>query len=145
MAAVKTHDLKDYALIFSADIISGFSDDAAISIEYPNQMNETIFGTDGEATRKKSNNFFYAQVTISLMSTSDSNAKMLKVALLDALANGGKVPFGIKHLKGGESYSCDLAYLQGFPGAEINADPTSREWIVECPQLIPSGYGVGSA
>lgn len=143
--AMKTHDLKDYALIVGASIISGFSDDAAFSIEYPNNMNEIIFGQDGEGTRKKANNFFYGEVTISLMNTSESNAALFRTAIADALANGGKVAFAAKHLKGGESYSCAEAVLQGFPGAEINADPTAREWVVLCEKLIPSGYGVGSA
>lgn len=145
MATVKTHDLKDFALIFGGKTITGFGDGAAINIEFQNPRYETLFGADGEPTRKRHNADNYAQVTISLMSTSTSNNDMAAIALLDRLSNGVPVPFGVRHLKGGETYACEQAYIQGNPNAEISADPTAREWIIECPLLIPAGYGVGTA
>lgn len=145
MATVKTHDLKDYSLIVGAKIISGFGDGAAINIEYQNPRYETMFGADGEPTRKKNNAGDYAIVTITLMSTSESNNDMAAIALLDRLSNGAPIPFGVRHLKGGETYACEQAYIQGNPNAEISADPTAREWLIECPVLIPGTYGVGSA
>jgi len=144
MATVKTHDLKDFALIFGGKVLSGFGDGAAINIEYQNQRYETMFGADGEPTRIRHNAADYAQVTVTLMSTSESNNDMAAIALLDRLANGAPVPFAVRHLRGGETYTAEQAYIQGNPSAEITDGVTAREWIIECPVLLPSGYGVGA-
>ncbi len=144
MATVKTHDLKDFALVFGPKVLSGFGDGAAINIEYQNQRYETVFGADGEPTRIRHNAADYAQVTITLMSTSESNNDMAAIAILDRLANGAPVPFAVRHLRGGETYTAEQAYIQGNPSAEISDGVTAREWIIECPVLLPSGYGVGA-
>lgn len=145
MALKGTHNIKDFAISFGGALLSGFSQDAAVTIEYQNERHTTEFGIDGEATRMRNNADLYAVVTVSLMNSSSSNGSMQLVAELDRLAGGGVVPMTIVHAKGGEKYVADEAYIQKQPDAEIGQGPTAREWMIECPELKVMGYGLGSA
>lgn len=145
MSLKNTHDIKDFAISFGGQLLSGFGEDAAVSIEYQNQRYETTFGVDGEATRMRSNADLYAIVTITLRNSSNSNNKMNLLAELDRAQNFNTTFLTIYHAKGGEKYVCEQAYVQKQPDAEISGGPSDREWIIECPRLVPSGYGLGIA
>jgi len=133
MALKGSHNINDFAISFGGALMSGFGNDIAANVEFPNQRWTTEQGCDGESTRMRNNGDLFATVTITLKSSSDSNNKMLLQSEIDRLTGGGVFPLTIIHNKGGEKYTAAGASITKQPAAQIGATETEREWSISCP------------
>lgn len=132
----KTYNPKKVAVICGPFEIKGFSDGSMVSIAMNEDQWSLQMGTDGEGTRSKSNNHS-AQITISLMQTSDSNGVLQAFWNSDRLTDGGVFPFYIKDNSGRSIWAAEQAWVKKQPDAALEREAGAREWVLETDNLIP--------
>ena len=141
--ALKTHSLKDWVITLGPNILSGFSEDDALSVEFPNDMFDAVEGADGnDHTRAYNPNWKRANVTITLQDSSASNAALQAAILLDGLTQVAVLPFAAKNTKTGQGYIGKDAYFQKQPDATVSRTSQTREWQLIVPELLPNEAGI---
>ena len=130
--ALKTYDPDQVAIVFAGVPISGFADGAFITIASTSPYFETTAGADGEVVRVKLGDY-RAQVTISLLQSSDSNPVLSALLLLDRNApNGAGVGvFSMTDLSGTSLVIGPEAWIVGPPEQAFDKVATSRDWVIE--------------
>jgi len=137
-----TYSLKDSIIVLGAEAVSGFDEDDAITIEFPNEFYEAHRGCDGEWTRSEQPHPFEADVTISLGQKSKSNGAMMVQILLDKATNLATLPFSVIN-KDGTGGGAVLAYHQKMPdGIAYGRNAAPRQYKIKCPQFIPLKGGI---
>lgn len=128
--AVKTYDPSFVSMFYGAIRMQGFAQDAAISVEHDEDDWSLVVGVDGEGTRNKTSNRS-ATITVSLMQSSEVNDLLSAQRLLDLNTQGGTggQPILIKDNSGTSLFSCETAWIQKPPTAELNREATTREWV----------------
>lgn len=114
-----------YALI----PLSGFAEDAVITIEEQNDGYGVVVGVDGDGTFYKDNKEI-AEITIHLMQSSQSNDVLSAAYQADRLASGGAgvVPFLLRDKNGTSLFATDTARITKRPPMEYKEKPGPREW-----------------
>jgi len=132
--AVLTFDPKQFSMIFSGKIISGFADGTFITVERNEQMFNLKIGVDGEGTRVKSNNKS-GKISIILMQSSQSNDDLSAIAAADELTNSGTGEALVKDPSGRTVCAAQTAWLQKYPNAEFSKEAMTRTWVLETDSL----------
>lgn len=141
--ALKTHSLTNWVITFGAAVISGFDEESAISIEFPNDKFEMVQGGDGnDSTRSYNPNWDMANITITLQDSSTSNQSLSISALLDNAVLTGTAQFTAKNVITGQGYTGADAFITKQPDAEIGRNSTTREWNITVPHLIAAETGI---
>lgn len=136
-----SYSLKDSSIIVGTQIVSGFDEDDAISISFPNPMYEEHRGADGEWTRSVHPHAFEADITISLGQKSQSNKAFLAQIVLDRATNLGTVPFAVANLDG-TGGAAAIAYHNQLPEVSYGRNATARQYTIKCPEFIPATEGL---
>lgn len=135
------YSLKDYAIIVGGQIVSGFDEDDAITVAFPNPMYEEHRGADGEWTRSVHPHAFEADITISLGQKSLSNKAFLAQIVLDRATNLGVVPFAVVGADG-TGGAAAIAYHNQLPEAAYGRNAAARQYTIKCPEFIPATNGL---
>lgn len=132
----KTYNPKKVAVIVGGFEMKGFADGTFVNIAMNEDQWSLQMGTDGEGTRSKSNNHS-AQITISLMQSSDSNQVLQGFWNSDRLSDGGVVPLLIKDNSGRSLWAAEQCWVKKQPDAELGREAAGREWVLETDNLVP--------
>ena len=135
--SVRTYDPASVSMFYGEIPISGFAQDAAISVEHDEDDWTLVVGVDGEGTRSKTSNAS-ATITVSLMQSSTTNALLTAARNLDVLAPGGVggKALLIKDGSGTTLFSAVTAWIQKPPTAELNREASTREWVFRTDNLV---------
>lgn len=132
--AVKTYAASEVSVIFGPVIMSGFAEDAVVTVEYNEDLFTLQMGADGHGTRSKTSNRS-ARVTVSLGQTSMANDLLSAIAQLDAQSNEGIFPLMIKDGSGRSLHTAATAWIVRSPTAAYAREAGAREWIFETDRL----------
>lgn len=135
--SVRTYDPSAVFMIYGEIPISGFAQDAAISVEHDEDDWTLVVGVDGEGTRSKTSNGS-GTITVSLMQSSPTNALLSAARTLDKETPGGTggKALLIKDNSGTTLFSAATAWIQKPPTAELNREATTREWVFRTDNLV---------
>ena len=139
--AVKTYDPSAVSMFYGEILMSGFAQDAAITVEHDEDDWTLVTGVDGEGTRSKTSNRS-ATITVSLMQSSETNALLSAARAADVNTPGGVggKPLLIKDNSGptpGQTlFSAESCWIQKPPTAELNREATTREWTFRTDNLV---------
>ena len=135
--AVKTYDPSNVSMFYGEILMSGFAQDAAITVEHDEDDWTLVTGVDGEGTRSKTSNRS-ATITVALMQSSSVNLLLSAARTLDlATPNGtGGKPLLIKDNSGTTVFAAESCWIQKAPSAELNREATSREWVFRTDNLV---------
>ncbi len=133
------YDPKQVSLIFGGALITGFAEGSFINIEYNNDLFTLAVGSDGEATRSKSNNNS-ARVTVTLMPGSVGNALLNTAFQADKAGGAGALPLAITDRSTGSSFAAEGAWVVKDPGKDFQTEGQPMEWMLETDNL-QSVYG----
>ena len=129
--AVLQFDPKEFAVIVSGFIISGFSDDDFIEVERDEDMWTKKVGVDGEVTRAKSNNKS-GHVVLRIMQSASSNDDLTTLALADEATNGGSGTIICKDGSGRTAFFSDSCWVKKFPKTAFKKGVIHHEWTIDC-------------
>lgn len=141
--ALKIRDLDQFAFSFAgAEISTGYGEGAAIKIEKVTPTTKVKEGADGSASRSKTGSRLY-KVTATYLSTSDANALLSAIALLDDISpNGaGVAPMLIQDLQGTTQLVSPSAWIETMPPLDINQEATNVEWVFYAADCPPPNWG----
>lgn len=134
MASLKIYDADQVSCVaFNIPIDSGYADGEFIRIQQTEKSFKSKTGTDGEVTRSKMNQKITV-VTITLMQTSDSNAKLSGILNLDeAGQNGAGVgPILVRDRQGTSVFEAQYGWITGPPEVVYDREAEGRAWEIEC-------------
>lgn len=134
MSSLKIYDADQVSVVFAnIPIDSGYADGEFARIQQTEKSFKSKTGTDGEVTRSKTKQKITV-VTITLMQTSDSNAKLSGILNLDeAGQNGAGVgPLLIRDRQGTSVFEAQFAWITGPPEVVYDREAEGRAWELEC-------------
>ncbi len=138
--ALSTYDPAQVAVIVNGFTMGGFADGTFVLVERDEDAWSLTVGTDGEATRSKSNNRS-GTITITLLNSSDSNTVLDGFANSDEVSNAGVVTVFIKDNSGTTLATAEQAWVQRKASTEFAREATEREWVLRTGELILSPGG----
>lgn len=130
MGLFHEYDSNKVSVLAGVNIISGFGPDTKVKAAYNEDLYTLQMGTEGDATRSKSNNLS-GRATLTLMQTSKSNDVLSLYYQLDKLGNGGKFTFQIQDHNGLSLVFMNTAWIVVPPESEWAIEAGVREWIIE--------------
>ena len=133
------YDPKGVTLVFGGALITGFAEGTFINVEYNNDQFALAVGSDGEATRSKSNNNS-ARITVTLMGGAVGNALLNIPFQADKAGGLGVVPLAINDASTLTSFAAEGAWIVKDPGKDFQTEGQPMEWIIETDNLL-SVYG----
>jgi hypothetical protein len=94
-------------------------------------------GTDGEATRSRTNNRSHT-ITLTLMQSSDINDLLSAVHTIDINSAGGAGigPLIVKDGSGRALYIAEKCWVKKPPAVEFGREAGPREWVFETNNMI---------
>jgi len=134
---LRTYDPANVSMFFGAIEMQGFAADAAIAVEHDEDDWTLEIGVDGEGSRSKTSNSS-GTITVTLMQTSPVNDLLSAARELDRLTPGGTggVPILVKDNSGTTLFSCETAWIQKAPSAELSREATGREWVFRTDKIV---------
>lgn len=132
---MKEYQASQVSITIAGIPISGYADGTFITVERDEDSFTKQVGTDGEVTRSKSNNRTGA-ITLVLMQTSASNLLLSAWLATDELGGSSIGPFLMKDNSGNSIYAAQNCWARKYPSAEFGREATSREWIIDCDNLV---------
>lgn len=133
------YDPKEVSLIFGGALITGYAEGSFINVEYNGDLFTLQVGTDGEATRSKSNNNS-ARVTVTLMPGATGNALLNAAFQADKAGGAGAVPLAITDPSTASVFGAEGAWVTKDPGRDFQTEGQPIEWVIETDNL-QSFYG----
>lgn len=134
--SVKTYNPKEVTVSFGGNVLTGYAEGTAVTVEYNEDAWTLQVGVDGEGTRSKSNNRS-GRVTLSLMQSSLSNAILTAIAEADRLSNSGALPLLVKdNSSRGSQHMAETAWIVRVPSAEYAIEAGPREWVFETDTMV---------
>ena len=134
MGAPKTYSPENVKVTVGGAPISGFADGTFIKVSRASDAFTKVTGADGSVTRVKSADKS-GEITITLMQSSQSNAILQAIALVDETSGKGVVPIAILELNTGNAFVTGSAWIKKVPDAEFGKETTNREWVFDCSEL----------
>jgi hypothetical protein len=125
------YDPDQHDCLFALVPMSGYAEDAMVTIEEDEDAFTIKKGVDGAISRSK-NLGQTALVTVHLMSTSKSNATLSGLHEQDRLQPGGAgvAPILIRDRNGTSVFSSDKAWIEKRPTVTRGKEATPREWKI---------------
>lgn len=108
---------------------SGYGDGEFLRIEQLKEDFSWKEGTDGQVTRSKTNTRL-CKITLTLMQSSDSNAYLSSLRLLDATGNNGAgvVTFMVRDRQGTSLHTASYCSVNKPPDVSYDREATERAW-----------------
>ena len=124
-------DFDQVDCIFGLAPIDGWAEDSVISIEEDEEAFKIKKGVKGDITRSKVHGQT-ALVTLTLMSSSKSNAYLSGIHKLDKSKAGGAgiTPILIRDRNGVSLFASDKAWIEKAPTVTYGAEASAREWKI---------------
>lgn len=138
MADLKIYGPDEVSIIFNGILVNeGLADGTFVKIEQDEDSFSLTVGTDGEATRSKTNNRSHT-ITFTVMQSSDCNDLLSAMHTLDINTPGGAGvgPLLIKDGSGSSIYVAEKSWIQKPPAAEFGREAGPREWTIRTNNLI---------
>jgi hypothetical protein len=132
---MKVYDANEVTINFATRAIeSGYDDGEFCTIEQQEKSFGVKQGTDGQATRYKTNQSVTI-VTLKLMQTSEGNAILSGILNGDLLGTNGAgvAPILIRDRQGLSVFAAPEAWIEGPPKASYAREPNAREWTICVP------------
>lgn len=125
-----------------AHIVSGYSEDSIVNIEWTSPRYALYTGADNTGTRvfNASNS---ATLTLSLQQTSASNDVFSRLFENDGRNSEGLFTIQVKDSSGRSVYFSDDAYIGVRPDAAFANSMMTRDWVIQAFNL--DGYAGGNA
>ena len=137
--SLKRYDAAQVTLVFMLiPIESGFADGEFLTIEQSAPDYETYIGTDGQVTRSRTNNR-HATIKVKLGQTSQGNTFFGALSNIGLLAkNGADIgPMLVRdRVSGTCMYTAANCWIAKPPDVSYDNKATSREWTLECDELV---------
>lgn len=130
---VKTYDPKKVIVTFGGNIISGYADGTFINVSSPSDTFTKKVGADGEIARGRSNDDT-AEVTLTLMATSASNAYLDSIRRIDKATGAGVRALSIQDLSGTTIFFYPEAWIRKMPDTEYGKEVSDRVWVLDTGQ-----------
>lgn len=117
-------------------IVSGFAEDAIITIERNSDTFDLYTGADDTNTRIYKANTS-AKATIHLTQTSPSNDILSQLYLNDKAArnSNGMFQFTVKDTSGRSVFSSQEAFIAVVPHAEFGNSMKTRDWVIQMTRM----------
>ncbi len=119
-------------------IAEGFADGEFLRIEANTENAQSVVGTNGEVAVSRTNDR-RALITILLLQTAAANLGLSVLANLFKLSPnsaGAIVPFIAKDQNGLSVYTSQNAWVMKEPDVSFDRTAQSREWQIECANLV---------
>lgn len=125
-----------------AHIVSGYSEDSIVNIEWTSPRYALYTGADNTGTRvyNASNS---ATLTLSLQQTSASNDVLSRLFANDGRDSSGLFTIQVKDGSGRSVYFSDDAYIGIRPDAAFANSMMTRDWVIQAFNL--DGYAGGNS
>lgn len=120
---------------FRGVLLEGFAEGSFISAERNEDGFTTEVGAAGDVTRTRSRNRT-GLVTFTLQAAAPGNDMLSAIATLDELTGAGAGPLLVKYLDGTTALAASTAWIKKYPTVEFGAESGSREWVIECAELL---------
>ena len=134
MAAPKTYNPENVKITVGGAPISGFADGTFIKVSRSSEAFTKVTGADGQITRVKSADKS-GEITLTLTQSSQSNAILQAIALVDETSGKGVVPIAIIEINTGNAFVAGSAWIRKVPDAEYGKEVSNREWVFDCSEL----------
>ena len=134
----KIYDSNEVSIVFAMiPIDGGFGEDEFCKISPAAESFVETVGVDGSVTRSKTNNRM-AEVTITLMQTSDANdALSVLVNLDESLPGGAGVgPIMIRDKSGRALHVGAKAWIKKKPDRVFKKGAEGRQWTIQVANLV---------
>ena len=138
---MKTYDPSKVVFVFLGSIITGFADGSFIKAARNEDTYKLTKGAGGEGCRSRSLNRS-GKVTCTLMQSSLSNDILSAAQTLDELTGAGVGPLLIKDLSGTALVVAENAWIVKPADVDFAKEVGSREWIIECDDMIIEGGAI---
>lgn len=127
LSPIRTYNPKMITISLGGHIVSGYADDSFVSIEPKGEGMTSKTGCDGEIVRSTSPDKTYV-VKISLLQTSDTNAYLQRMQIVDADTGLGMFPIEVKDLRGSFLFFSAAAWVSKPASRSYGKEATNREW-----------------
>lgn len=131
---VLTYNPKKVQIIVGSHIVSGFAEDAIVTITPHGEGMQLYVGADGEVGRSVDPDHTF-EVTISLATSSKSNIVFSTLYNNDRATGRGMVPLLIKDLAGETMFFAKEAWVANFPEASRGRTIDVQEWTFQTGQV----------
>lgn len=128
-----TYDPKNVAIIVGGIPIGGFADGDMVSIEFSEDSWEHMAGADGEEMRVRKNDS-RAEMTITLLQSSESNSWLAGLQTADELTNNAAFPVLFKDNNGQTLLAAESAWIKKTPTIVRGKGPQNVEWVLSLSQ-----------
>jgi hypothetical protein len=135
----ETYDPKQNTVVFAGIPIEGFAEDIYAASRNEDAFNLRVGATGRAARAQNANNS--GRVTITLLQTSPSNARLAAQHALDQATGNGTGVLSIKDLSGADRVFAQEAWIVKHPDMENNNEVGQREWILESGNLVMTAGG----
>ena len=141
--AVRTYSPKHISITVAGATITGYAEDSFCTIERSSDAFIKVVGADGEVARTASADMS-GTIKLTLIQTSPSNDVLSALQAADELSLRGKFPLLIKDSQGNSTHAASTAWIMKVADAEYGAELGSREWTIECADLVSFVGSVGA-
>lgn len=125
-----SYSFKNASAIFGVEEITGWADGDDCLIVEPAQDNwSKVVGAKGDVIRSQSNDKSVT-ITLKLLQTSESNAILNGIKLLDDELGTGVLPFIYSDTSTGESYLVKNAWIATTPSVTRGRNQNNMEWVL---------------
>ncbi len=132
---MKPYSFKNVSVIVGGKIVEGhWTGDDVAKATFNNDMFNLTVGADGDSTRSQSSDRS-GKISLKLLPTSDDNAYLNTLHLLDVETGAGVIPVIIKCIDTGATITAMQAWITKTAELSYGAGATAREWIFETDRL----------
>ncbi|PZQ49755.1 MAG: hypothetical protein DI556_09800 [Rhodovulum sulfidophilum] len=135
-----TYDPAEVYITFGGQPITGYADGTFVEIEFDEQQWNKVTGADGHTSRAKTNNYA-GTITITLLATSAGNDILNSFWQADRRNNAGVVPISVLDKLGNTKWAAAYAWIRQMPTQGYSKETETREWVIDCAELLGSAGG----
>ena len=117
-------------------LLEGIASGTFITLERSERTWALDVGSDGEAARRRTNNFT-GIVRFTLRNGSLTNNILTSALQADEITGTVVSPFLMSDFSGTTTWASPLAFLDGWPQESFGTDESNRTWSLVCVPLIP--------
>ena len=124
------YSFKNINAIFGVLEITGWADgDDCLTVEPAQDRFTKVVGAKGEVVRSASNDFSVT-ITLKLLQSSETNAALNAIRILDDETGTGVLPFIYTDTATGESYFVKNAWIAQMPTVTRGRNQNQMEWVL---------------
>lgn len=113
--------------------IDGFLEGTFVGISRDAPLFSSRESADGRVSRTRNPSTLHT-VSLTLMSTSESNEILTRLSLIDHATHTGRFPLFIKDNLGSSLLFSSTSWIEDLPNVEFTTSVSSRTWAIKCSQ-----------